>query len=117
MSVVKVHQRDRARQLSDPATLDEVAEQILRESLESGEKDWMVWSAAVARPSIPMRYFDEMLERKEFTVLLSIAHSRRTEDETLRKLAALPKEPTSNLKDRWKEIRDIARTRLERRHP
>ena len=117
MSDIKVHQRERARILSDPATSDETAEQILRESLESGERDWMLWSAAVARPSIPEHYFGALMQQMEFTVLISIAHSKRTSPNILEKLAELPVEQYGNLDDRWKEIRDIARARLERRHP
>ena len=112
----KIHQREWARIVSDPAIPDDAAEWILRESLEDGENNWMVWSAAVSRPNIPVHYFDALLERREFTVLLSIAHSGRTEDTALEKLATLPKDPTSNLKDRWKEVRDVAREQLQRRH-
>jgi hypothetical protein len=112
----KIHQRERARILSDPATPDEKAEQILRASLESGEKDWMVWSAAVARACIPVHYFGALMQKMEFTVLISLAHSKRTPPDILEKLAELPVEQYGNLEDRWKEIRDIASLRIERRH-
>jgi hypothetical protein len=112
----KIHQREWARIVSDPAIPDDVAEWILRESLEGGENDWMVWSAAVARPNVPVHYFGALMQKMEFTVLISIAHSKRTPADVLEKLATLPVEQYGNLDDRWKEIRDIARERLERRH-
>jgi|GEM_PF-6789216 len=106
----------RANVLSNISISAQTAHNIGGDSISGKDEDWIIRAVYASREDLLPETQLSLFKTSEWYVLLSLVHSASSTSLVLKLLSELPSERTSNLTDRWKEIRDIAENRLSTDH-